>query len=564
MIEHAAFYTDNGKLETAIKALQRTEGRKMWIIAKFISRQLSNSFSSLKIDIDGDDYSKFAESLYKECEDSIYLTSPFTPVEWFRQLYADKADTVIDIIDKSVDITDAINDVEQKYGIPSHVKLLTTANIKTRKRLVILPSGNRAILIAQAKLLQAFLDMNKGVETRFIEKERLCEMYNFACSDQYDFSKYDYAIFDKEIVLKWERPIKPNEKRPLLLIDLKNISSSENKDIYEKIKNDIFEFRQGQHIKKEELKTKIANDKEGLKKSVKEKKELPHKFAYFAAGASSWVTICKDLDYNLGVREITALRKFLEKLDDDLSRSDKWNILHLGSGEGREISPIVDILRTQRIGSYALVDISPELLRLAESFGREKYKDINFTSHALDITIAEGDISPVASALKRGVAHKNLIFLVGNGAIIANGSVFDNVKNSMGHEDRFVLTIETYLESREEEILSQFKIPSIIKLLAEPLSLIGIYEDSPQDFMEFKYNRDQSLVEVYFSFELWVKKYPEKQTSLFQNFPNTFKIFASFRPMREKLEQLLTSKGFIIEKNETFDNEKCCGVMCRV
>lgn len=561
MIEYTAFYTENNTLENIIEALRKTTGRKIWIIAKFISKQLSNTFTRLKIDIEGDEYSKFSESLYKECETSIYLTSPFTPAEWFRQLYPDKADQVFKLINGNTDMKETLQGIETSFGIPSHVKSLISSNINEKRRLMILPSYKR--LIAEEKVLEAFLEINKRVETRFIEKEKLCERCPFTCGDQYDFSKYDYAIFDKEIVLKWERPKKPNEKRPLSLLDLKNVGNPE-KDVYEKI-NQIFTSWQG-CLTANDVKKEITTEKEKLKKHVEEKKDLPHKLAYFTTGASAWYEIPKDKEYTLGEREIKTLRGFLRMVEEKFLRNDKWNVLHLGVGEGREIPIIIDGLGSHRINHYALIDISPELLQLAESFGTKQYEDISFTSYVLDVT--EDRISPLAQKLKENGAKKNLIFLVGNGAILSNPPVFNRVKESMTSDDRLVLTLEIYEDARNEEILNQYRLSSIVNLLVQPLSILGINEDSPENFkkfMEFNYNKKDSLVEVYFLFNEWIKIQGKDSANLgFESFPDKIRIFASLRPTEDNLRKLLETNGFKIEHFECFKDEHCCGVLCSV
>ncbi|MCJ7508011.1 MAG: hypothetical protein MUO85_04680, partial [candidate division Zixibacteria bacterium] len=126
MIEHTAFFTENNKLErTALNLLWEKTGGPAWIAAKFISKQLSESFSALKFDIDGDEYSNFSGKLYQECMSSIFLTSPFTPVEWFRQLYPDHADEVIEAINRGVPLA---------YDMPVHVESLISARKARLKR----------------------------------------------------------------------------------------------------------------------------------------------------------------------------------------------------------------------------------------------------------------------------------------------------------------------------------------------------------------------------------------------------------------------------------------------
>lgn len=200
-IEHAAFFTDDQIMEKAIALLRSTRGGKTWIIAKFISRQLTNSFSMFKIVIDGDDYSEFAEHLYPECEDSIFLTCPFTPQEWFEQLILSN--------DRLLAIAGG-GQLEEKE-IPPHVRALLVSSARTKRRLVILSQEKLAECAGKKQYLGEFLRVNKGVETRFVDKENLV---NRGCP--YD-ENCDYTALDGELLLVWERPSSPRESKPLIL-----------------------------------------------------------------------------------------------------------------------------------------------------------------------------------------------------------------------------------------------------------------------------------------------------------------------------------------------------------
>lgn len=205
LIEHAAFYTENKKLEGAITSLRTTQGKKMWIIAKFISKQLSSSLSSGTIAMNANDYSEFAENLYPECEDFIFLTCPFTPKEWLYELYPPER---VEKIKEGNSI--------KPNEIPRHVKALS-ASPASVKRLVILNCHQFKELYdaEQIIFLEEFLHVNKGVETMFVDKETLLDEIGF----DYD-EKRDYAIFDKQLLLIWERgekKSKAGEERTLFL-----------------------------------------------------------------------------------------------------------------------------------------------------------------------------------------------------------------------------------------------------------------------------------------------------------------------------------------------------------
>jgi len=543
ILEYAAFYTENNVLEKGpLKLLREKEDGIMWIIAKFISKQLSKSFSNLKFEISGKEYSHFSEKLYPECRESIYLTSPFTPAEWFRQLY-DNPDEVIK----------QINEGKGVEYVPSHIKSLITTNVE-KKRLVILPSW--LSLIYQEKMLDEFLKINEGIEDRFVTQKEFDKLFPDLANEEFNFSKYDYAIYDKKIILKWERPLAEMEECPLLLIDIENPQEGQK---YRRIVEEVFKFSHGQYTSEKKIKERIAEEKQKLIDKIVNTHNLPHKLSYFGTGATAWKIISNDPEYNLGMRERRTLQKFLKETTGKIK--SECNIIHIAPGDGVEIPLIVDSLGPRLIKHYALIDISPELLREAASFGARKYKDLNFSIHCLDITSDE--LSPITEKLKKQYASKNLIFLVGNGAILSDAQVLDHIKNSMKSKDKLLVTLEFYSEERENKILEQYKLPSVLNLFTSSLAIIGVNNLKHEHF-EFSYNKESSMIEVYFLKKEWCDSNPGA-TGLITSLPNNFdkiKVFSSFRPTKDDLEQFLKNKGFNIEEFIQFDEEHCCGCLC--
>lgn len=557
MAEHVAFHTEDGVIErNVINILRSKADGVMWIVARFISKQLSKSFSTLKFEIDGDDYSVFSEKLYRECSKSIYLTSPFTPAEWFRQLYPDKADIVFNMIDKG-------EHIEEYAPVPAHVQALVNADAELKKRLVIIPSQIMPSLIAQEKLLLEFLRIHPNIDTRFVEKEVLCEKYCFAGNGDFDFAKYDYAVFDREILLKWERPIKSKQKCPLSLIDLLNIQDSHTNEICKQIVDEIFEFKTGQHMTDTEMLNSITLRKEEkLRRPIIAKSDLPHKYAYYTTGAISWDKVANDTDYSLGRRELSTLSEFLREsfVQTSLKDNAHWNILHIGSGNGKEIPDIVSSSGVQWIRNYALLDVSPELLQIAATFGRKNFPTLNILTNVFDVT--DKNIRPIADDLKNDGASRNLICIVANGAILSNSFVLKSIRHAMERDDILIITLETYDEIRKEEIFDQYKLASVVNLLMQPLSLIGIEGDDVKNYFIYSYNDEQSLIEVSFTFKDWISQHQDKKDS-FTSFPDVFRIFASLRPPKGKLQEILEREGFQCEIKD-IDREHCCGAICRV
>jgi hypothetical protein len=539
MVEKVAFYTQDNVLEKkGIELLRNKRGGVMWISAKFISQKLSVNFQSLKFDIDGDEYSEFSSKLYPECLESIHLTMPFTPAEWFRQLYGTKTDEIIQSI--LYNSTRPLN-----YVPPMHIQSLIKSNVKDKKRLVILPSEDSWIsLIAQEKLLDEFIKLNGSSEniiTHFTDKDRLLELhYDFADDQEYDFSRFDYAIFDHSIALKWERPSKPEQGHPIELIDLDN-TETKGRDVYTAIKSKLFEEKKefNKFLSVAEVKSYIRSQVNKLKSGIIANNKLPHKYAYFVEGSQAWCKICKDQEnYLLGELELKTLKSFLHDCRNEISTTKKYNIIHIGIGDGKEIPDIVNGIGLEHIAEYHLIDISPELLYSAE-INIKKCEKTRFISHVLDIIeVKEEKLSAIGNNnLPR------LFVIVANGGILSNKPVLKNLQKIMGSSDKLLITLETYVIETHQEILNQFVCDSVINLLIQPLKLIGIQTQDLKSFLRPDYDKKDGCVKVLFQMKNWVEKHPEMENN-FNDFPPEFEIFSTLRLPIGDLEKHIIENGF--------------------
>lgn len=549
-IELAAFYTDGQELEkNAIGILRSKKGGVVWIAAKFISKQLTESFSTLKFDINGNDYSKFSEDLYRECKKFIYLTSPFTPAEWFRQLYSGMADQVIEKIQQSK------NESDQILQLPNHVQALVDSKA-TVKRIVVIPKGGWNTIVAQKKLLKKFLEMNGRIENRFITKEDLVSQYHFTEYPDFDFSRYDYAIFEKELLFKWERPF-GDEKKALELIDLmSDTRDSARPAPYNEIVEDMFEFKRAKFLDADQILAEIETKKAALKRDVCSIKEVPHKLAYFTTGANAWLEISCDPNYELGRREQSTLQQFiLTALSQERS---PWNVYHIGPGNGREIPDVVNSLSVALIKKYILLDISPELLHAAEQVGRTNCVSTKFFSEICDIVA--NDIEDIRKKHSE-LTDRNLFLLVANGAILSNPSALPNIRRSMNKDDTLLVTVA--VQENDDILFKELQMESIFNLLVEPLRILGI-DDMLPAHLAYEYNRGTFMLEVYFKFNEWIATAPT-MAGEFNGFPERIKIFGTLRPTLEGLKNLLEKNGFICADSDIhlFKDERCLAARCK-
>jgi hypothetical protein len=237
-----AVNSDDNIFEKQLEILKTKEKGLKWIVARFIAKQLAFHFDKLSFEINSQDYSRFSKKLYAEVAESLYLTNSVTPYKWFNNLFTSNFD---------------INSIEDK-DIPAHITTWRHLD-KTKKRLIILSENEINDLYKYDIYFDKYNEINKATDdnTRYIAYEelqrRVPEISTFA------INKFDYAIFDNEIALKWELPTKNDEKTCVHLIDLV-LGDQQVK----RLVNDVFNEEWNNFMKVTELKDKIKKQKESI------------------------------------------------------------------------------------------------------------------------------------------------------------------------------------------------------------------------------------------------------------------------------------------------------------
>ena len=296
--------------------------------------------------------------------------------------------------------------------------------------------------------------------------------------------------------------------------------------------------------------------KQELLDSIINKQEIPHKFCYLDGDGSTWTNVTEDFD--LAKREFSILHKFLKLIHGKL-KEKRLNVILVGSGNGKEIPIIVNGLGIYQIVNFALIDISPELLIIAKSYGKGQFKDLEFSSFVVDMT--NQSISEILKEFHKSRSSSNLILVTANGGLLSDSNVLKDLRMSMASQDQLLITLETYSEDRESIILEQFKSPSIIKLFANGVSHIGINDSTPDQF-EFIYNKEKSMIEGYFLTEQWLELHNIENITFEVPISEKIKIFSSLRPTPAKFRELLIAGGFEIELFQNFEEQQICGVLC--
>jgi hypothetical protein len=249
------------------------------------------------------------------------------------------------------------------------------------------------------------------------------------------------------------------------------------------------------------------------------------------------------------------LLRFLRQVGRSLG-PQPLSIVHIGSGNGREIPLVVESLGAARIASYALIDISASLLHSARSVALAHLPKRIVRSFVHDASVP--GIKSLAEGLRKRSASRTLFLMIGNGGILANETVLELLLAAMRPSDFLVITLETYSRRREREILGQYRIPSILRLFAQPLRFLGFKTPSARDF-EFSYDRVRGLIEVYL-------RQPRRRGTTGASslqLPDRMRVFASLRLSPERFRSYLVGRGAHVLKYARFNRERCCAALVR-
>lgn len=228
-----------------------------------------------------------------------------------------------------------------------------------------------------------------------------------------------------------------------------------------------------------------------LKKSVKEKREVPIRIVYTQ---KYWDEIVKDPSFCLGAREFQALKRSIPEIAKILNNK-KANIIHLGIGNGREIPVLVNALKIKNIDVYSMIDINKTMLDISEAKTKKQCAGLKIKKFCKDIETY--GIKDIYQQTKKAGAKINLIVLTGNAVLFSNDELVKDIVKNMDEKDCFLLSLELYQKGKDEEIIKSYLIPSIFDLLANGLKILG--HKIKYKYFDAEIDQKKHWLKVYFS-----------------------------------------------------------------
>lgn len=523
MLDQSALYTDENILEKKLMLLKKIDGPAVWVVSKFISKQISKNLVDFKFKINASEYSEFSSQIYFEPNHSLYITNSINFYSWFKVLLdKNKFDSVIENIynPNSLDNID--------FSLPPHIDAWNKVSTK-KKRLVVLTEKELSTFFIYKPFYDFFLEITEAKNendktTKFI----LNSKFNEKVSYKYNVVDYDYAVFDEKVLLKWKNPLYNNDNTELEIDE--NFDS--NSTLLRLFDDDYWS------------KLKIAKDitceikivKTKIKRKAISEKKIDHKYSYYAFGAELWQKINKEHKYILGQNEQKYLVQFLKN-----EINSKYNIVHLGSGGGKEIKSVLDAIPHNMISSYSVIDISPDILDKAKETFNENAPTLNLNKSNFIIADLLDEDFP-----KTNIPSSNdrLFLLVSNGYLLSNDRVLHNINEIMEENDNLIITVENADGLTNDYIINNYLTEPVLQLFNLSLNIFDIDCKDPKYFHFINNNPDFI---GYFKLKEWIADNPHYSDPSVKKLGDSceeIEIFTSFKPNEKELNDRLDEFGF--------------------
>ncbi len=177
--------------------------------------------------------------------------------------------------------------------------------------------------------------------------------------------------------------------------------------------------------------------------------EIPRQYNYFDGGATEWDSYIQKLAdeevTSISGRSIELINESMNYLDKRLDNFEKVNVVDVGVGNALPSRDLVKhLLDTGKLGRYIAIDISPEMLVIAEKNILKWFSGrVNVEKYEMDIT-HERFTNILAEDYLKGEDNKTanlVLFLGGTAANLRNpDDAFRTINESMNANDFLVFT----------------------------------------------------------------------------------------------------------------------------
>jgi uncharacterized SAM-dependent methyltransferase len=293
--------------------------------------------------------------------------------------------------------------------------------------------------------------------------------------------------------------------------------------------------------------------------ALRGRSEIPLKFEYLKDGAKRWDRLIHSEDYSLGIIENDLIKDNSSGILEEIQNKNV-NIIDLGCGTGEKAITFLENIKKIDC-KYVALDISKDMLELAESNIIKKVPNLNSEYHLVDFE--EGNFAHITEELREKNYPLNLILFLGNtlGNVSDKSRVLSNIRESMTLNDHLLIGIELFDIKRIQDILKHYKGNKIWQdNIFTSLEYFGLNQEDGR--FEVNFNRNKNQVEARFV----IKKDKEincisRKIKLKKD--SKILLMISYKATPKDIQILLAETGFVIKRLFLNKDETYALILCK-
>lgn len=304
-------------------------------------------------------------------------------------------------------------------------------------------------------------------------------------------------------------------------------------------------------------------------------REIPRQYNYFGEGANNWdkyvmQRVEEESPNAPTLAEAKQLAMNQSYLDALLARYKRVNIIDVGPGNALPIKQFLQhILDSGKLGRYLAIDISPEMLAIAERNIKKWFGDrVSFEADIRDITHERfiDQLAPASFDVFNAEAM-NLVLLLGGtlGNFAWPDEVLRVVYHSMGRNDLFVYT----LKLDEEKNRHIFDFTANPGALSPNHRLVFDFLNIDDSFYEVETGYDKARSERYSRVRLTVAlsivfEFPEGRRQLDFEKDDTILLWRYKHQTADEVIDQFKANGFNVLQSSQTEDQEFLLVVCNI
>ncbi len=274
------------------------------------------------------------------------------------------------------------------------------------------------------------------------------------------------------------------------------------------------------------------------------RKEIPMKFEYLGPGAEKYAKVSSASIYSSYIGDSESLDEASKHIAN-ITKHERINLIYAGCGYGAKGIPFLKTLGPSgKLASYTLLDISPQMLLLANATTRRGYQKPLIT-RCFEWDFEEGNFAHVTDYLKKNSAGTNVILFLGStiGNLSNRVRILANFRESMSLTDYLVISFTLLPHDTRKLVEAYANNPLADDWMTTALDEVGIKREDGS--IKTAFRPESKQIEIRFVFNKDTQGMVEDREIRFHKGQHVL-LGISYKFTRSEIRSLLTVAGFKI------------------